>query len=315
MAKIAVIGAGQVGATAAYTLAISGLVEELAVVDINEQLAHGVAADIAHGMPFCSPVKLRSGGYGEARDADIVVMTAGAAQKPGETRRELVGRNLRIMESASREIAHAAPDCVLIVVSNPLDVLTEAAARFTGFPAHRVFGSGTVLDTARLKFMLSGHTGVDARSIDTYVLGEHGDSEFVAWSLTRIAGMSAEEYCRDCGDCGGTLSGQMREQFSREVRDAAYAVIEQKGSTCYAIALALQRICEAVLRDEHSILTVSTMPDGLYGLRDVALSLPCVVGRRGVERVLEVSLSDDELNRLHSSAEAIRSTWPEMSMA
>lgn len=315
MAKIAVIGAGQVGATTAYTLAISGLVEELAVVDVNEPLAHGVTADIAHGMPFCSPVKLRSGGYGEAAGADIVVMTAGAAQKPGETRRELVGRNLRIMESAGREIAHAAPDSVLIVVSNPLDVLTEAAARFTGFPGHRVFGSGTVLDTARLKSMLSGHTGVDARSIDTYVLGEHGDSEFVAWSLTRIAGMSAEAYCRDCGDCGGSLSGQMQEQFGREVRDAAYAVIEQKGSTCYAIALAVRRICEAVLRDEHSILTVSTMPDGLYGLRDVALSLPCVVGRRGVERVLEAPLSDEELARLHSSAEAIRSTWPQMSMA
>ena len=315
MAKISVIGAGQVGATTAYTLAISGLVEEIAVVDINETLAQGVVSDIIHGMPFCSPVKLRSGGYEEARGSDMVIMTAGAAQKPGETRRELVGRNLRIMESAGREIARVAPECVLVVVSNPLDVLTEAAVRFTGFPKQRVFGSGTVLDTARLKTMLSSHTGVDARSIDTYVLGEHGDSEFAAWSLTRIAGMTAEEYCRSCGGCDGTLSEQMRGQFDRDVRNAAYAVIDQKGSTCYAIALAVRRICESVLRNEHSILTVSTMPDGLYGLRDVSLALPCVVNRRGVERILEVALSDEELDLLHQSAEAIRATRPELSMA
>lgn len=309
MAKIAMIGAGQVGATAAYTLAVSGLTEELAVVDINEALAQGVVSDIAHGMPFCAPVQCKSGGYDAAKDADLVVMTAGAAQRPGETRRELVGRNLRVMESAGREIARVAPRSTLVVVSNPLDALTMTAVEATGFPKQRVFGSGTVLDTARLKTMLSGYTGVDARSIDTYVLGEHGDSEFAAWSLTRIAGMPLEAYC------GGALSESMKQRFDREVRNAAYAVIEQKGCTCYAIAQAIQRICEAVLRNEHSILTVSVMPDGLYGLRDVALALPCVVGRGGVERILEVPLSDEEMHSLHHSAEAIRATLPEKTFA
>lgn len=308
MAKIAVIGAGQVGATAAYTLAESGLAREIAVVDINEKLAMGVAADIAHGVPFMPPVKMVSGGYEAAEGADIVIMTAGAAQKPGETRRDLVDKNLKIMRAAGAEIARVAPACILVVVTNPVDVLTKAAAEYTGFERSRVFGSGTVLDTARLKAMLSAHAGVDPRSIDAYVLGEHGDSEFAAWSLTRIAGMTAEDYCRFCGACEGNLPGHLKEMFDRDVRNAAYAVIEQKGSTCYAIAQALRRICEAILRNERSILTVSALPDDCYGLKDVCLSVPCIVGRSGVERILEVRLTEEELRLLERSAEAIRRT-------
>ena len=306
MSKIAVIGAGQVGATTAYTLAVSGLAEEIAVVDLNEALARGVAADVAHGMPFCAPVRLCAGDYGAAEGADMVIMTAGAAQRPGETRRELIGRNRGIMESAGRSIARAAPNSVLVVVSNPLDVLTTAAAEVTGFPESRVFGSGTVLDTARLKALLSAHTGVDARDVSAWVLGEHGDSEFVAWSLTRIAGQSVEDYCRLCGRCDSTLPEALRAQFDDGVRSAAYAVIEQKGATCYAIALAVRRICQAVLRDEKSILTVSVPAGGRFGVPDAALSLPCVVGRSGVERVLEVSLSPEEERLLRQSAEVIR---------
>lgn len=308
MAKIAVIGAGQVGATAAYTLAESGLAREIAVVDINEKLAKGVAADIAHGVPFMPPVKMVSGGYEAATGADIVIMTAGAAQKPGETRRDLVDKNLKIMQAAGKEIARVAPECILVVVTNPVDVLAKAAAEYTGFDRKRVFGSGTVLDTARLKAMLSAHAGVDPRSIDAYVLGEHGDSEFAAWSLTRIAGMTAEDYCRVCGECSGGLATQLQELFDREVRDAAYAVIEQKGSTCYAIGQALRRICEAILRNEHSILTVSALLDGCYGMKDLCLSVPCVVGRDGVERILEVRLSEEEMRLLKRSAETIRRT-------
>ena len=229
-----------------------------------------------------------------------------AAQRPGETRRELIGRNRGIMESAGRSIARAAPDSVLVVVSNPLDVLTTAAAEVTGFPESRVFGSGTVLDTARLKALLSAHTGVDARDVSAWVLGEHGDSEFVAWSLTRIAGQSVEDYCRLCGRCDSTLPEALRAQFDDGVRSAAYAVIEQKGATCYAIALAVRRICQAVLRDEKSILTVSVPAGGRFGVPDAALSLPCVVGRSGVERVLEVSLSPEEERLLRQSAEVIR---------
>lgn len=309
MSKIAVIGAGQVGATSAYTLAISGLAQEVAVVDINERLAQGVAADIAHGMPFCAPTRLAAGGYEAAEAADLVFMTAGVSQRPGESRRELVGRNLRILENACAEIARRAPEAVLVVVSNPLDVLTRAAVEMTGFPVYRVFGSGTVLDSMRFRAMLADYAGVDPRNVHAYVLGEHGDSELPAWSMTRIAGMTVEDFGGD-----GFTSGKMEalnQRFDAEVRDAAYALIEQKGSTCYAVALALRRIASAVLRDEHSILTVSTLLSGEYGLSDVALSLPCVVGREGILRVLNAPLWRDELDALQNSARAIRANQPE----
>ena len=310
MAKIAIIGAGQVGATAAYTLAVSGLAQEIAVVDLNVNLARGVANDIAHGMPFCAPTRLSSGSYEAAEGADLIFMTAGASQRPGESRRNLAGRNLQVMESACSEIVRRAPAAVLVVVSNPLDALTRAAADITGFPARRVFGSGTVLDTMRLRAMLADHAGVDARNVHAYVLGEHGDSELPAWSLARIAGMSLAEYC-GVQEPTQAFAGILNRRFEAEVRDAAYALIEQKGSTCYAVALAMKRIASAVLRDERAILTVSAPLNGEYGLRDVALSLPCVVGRAGIVRILTPTLSSGELDALKISAGAIQATLPE----
>ena len=304
MHKLAVIGAGQVGSAIAYTLALTGLAGSIALIDINENLARGEALDISHGMPLCPPARIEGGGYSLLAGADLVIMTAGAAQKKGEDRRSLLSRNLSIMDSAAREIATLAPECILLIVSNPLDAMVHAAIEMTGFPPHRVLGSGTVLDTMRLRAMLSRHTGIDPRNIHGFVLGEHGDSELAAWSSVSISGMTMEEYCRDCGQCDWKLPQKMEAAFDSDVRRAAYRVIEMKGSTNHAIAMAVRRITQAILRDEHAILTVSSLLSGQYGVHDVCLSRPCVVGRRGVERIIPIKLTQDEQLQLkHSAAE------------
>ena len=307
MHKIAVIGAGQVGSAIAYTLALTGLAGHIVLIDINENLARGEAMDISHGMPLCPPAKIEGGGYPLMAGAELVIMTAGASQQKGEDRRSLLGRNMRIMDAATREISTLSPECVLLIVTNPLDPMVRAAIELTGFPAHRVFGSGTVLDTMRLRAMLGAHTGIDPRNIHGFVLGEHGDSELAAWSSVSISGMTMEEYCRDCGQCDWKLPSRMETAFDSEVRRAAYRVIEMKGSTNHAIALAVRRIAQAILRDEHAILTVSSLLSGQYGIHDVCLSLPCVVGRRGVERVIPIKLTHEEELQLRRSADEIRS--------
>lgn len=306
MHKIAVIGAGQVGSAIAYTLVLSGLAGAISIIDINENRAIGEALDISHGMPLCPPAKIEGGGYELLDDADIVIMTAGASQEKGESRRDLASRNLKIMEAAARQITARCPGCILLLVTNPVDVITRAAMQFTGFPSRRVFGSGTTLDTLRLRAMLAEHTGIDPRNVHGFVLGEHGDSELAAWSSVSISGMSMTEYCRDCGQCDWQLPARMEAAFDAEVRRAAYRIIGMKGSTNYAIALAVRRIVQAVMRDEHSILTVSSLLCGQYGIRDVCMSLPCVIGRRGVERVIPIKLTAEEEFALRSSAEVIR---------
>lgn len=309
MAKVSIIGAGQVGATTAYTLAAFGLAQEIVLIDLNEQKARGEALDIAHGVPLCPPVRMLGGSdYGEIAGSDIVIFTAGVGQKPGETRLQLTARNLRVLESVCAEVTRWAPDCILLVVTNPVDVLTRAAIDMTGFPPARVIGSGTVLDTSRLRALLADHTGIDARNIHAYVLGEHGDSEFPAWSMLSIAGMNMREYCQSCDGCDEYLDVHMSEAFEEHVRRAAYKVIEQKGATFYAVALAVKRIVQAILGDEHSILTVSSLVRGEYGVDDVCLSLPCVIGASGVEKLLRVTLDEGETRLLQRSAEVIRAT-------
>lgn len=307
MSKIAVIGAGQVGATTAYTLALSGLASEIALIDIDEKKAQGEALDIAHGMPLCPPAKISGGGYALLAGADVTIMTAGANQEEGETRRALAARNLKVMDAVCRQILDKAPDTVLLIVTNPVDVLVRAAIDMTGFPSRRVFGSGTTLDTLRLRAMLSEHTRIDPRNIHGFVLGEHGDSELAAWSTVSISGMTMDEYCRECGQCDWQLPDRMRAAFDGEVRRAAYKVIEMKGATFHAVSVAVRRIVQAVLRDERSILTVSSLLTGEYGISGVCLSLPCVVGRRGVERVIPVKLSGEEELMLRHSADVVRS--------
>lgn len=306
MIKIGIIGAGQVGATCAFALTQAGVAQWIALIDINTDKARTEALDIAHGIPLLPATRVTGGGYEQLDDADVVVMTAGASQSPGQTRRDLLAQNLAVTRSACAQIAQRARNAVVVMVTNPVDALTRAALEATRFAPGRVLGSGTVLDSQRLRHMLSEHTGIDARSIHAYVLGEHGDSELPAWSAVSIAGMTLEEYCRDCGGCEARLPERMRVCFDEEVRHVASAIIASKGATFYAIAVAVRRICEAIVRDERSILTVSSQMEGEYGIEGVCMSLPCVVGRHGVLRRIPINLAPDELAALRASADAIR---------
>ncbi|MBC7105098.1 MAG: L-lactate dehydrogenase [Firmicutes bacterium] len=305
--KVAVVGTGYVGAAVAYTLMLSGLVRELVLVDIDRARAEGEAMDMAHGESFVRPVKVYAGDYGDCRGAKIVVFAAGAAQSPGQTRLELVARNVGVLQQALPPLTEACPDAILLMVTNPVDVLTYAASRITGWPVERVIGSGTVLDSSRFRYALSRHCRVDPRNVHAYIIGEHGDSEVPVWSRATIAGLSVEEYCRQRG-----LPPPDRQAVFEEVRGAAYEIIARKGATNLAISLAVRRICEAILRDEHSVLTVSGLVDGPYGLRGVALSLPGVVGARGREAVLVPTLSPEEEAALRRSAEILASVQAEV---
>ncbi len=302
--KAAIIGTGFVGSTTAFTLMMSGLFSELVLIDINETKAKGEAMDLNHGMPFARPVRIYQGTYADCHDADIIIITAGANQKEGETRLDLVYKNTEIFRGIVLSVTkYTSPDrSLLLVVTNPVDILTHVTAKISGWPAEKVIGSGTVLDTARFRYLIGEHVGVDTRNIHGYILGEHGDTELPAWSLTTIAGMPMEEYCSTCSNCGG----ENRDEIFRKVKNAAYDIIKAKGATYYAVALAVRRIVEAIMRDEHSILTVSSLLTGQYGISDVCISVPAVVDRNGINRVLEVPLSDGEKKMLHNSADTLK---------
>ncbi|MGQ9779630.1 MAG: L-lactate dehydrogenase [Bacillota bacterium] len=301
--KIVIVGTGYVGSTLAYSLIQRALVEEIVLIDVNRAKAEGEAMDLNHSLPFVRPVTVRVGDYRDCDDAAVVVITAGVAQKPGETRLDLAARNFAVYRQIIPEIVAGGTEAVLLVATNPLDVMTYAAAKLSGLPHQRVIGSGTLLDSSRLRFLLSQHCEVDPTNVHAYILGEHGDSEVPIWSATHIAGIRLDDYCAICGhNCGR----KMREEIFVQVRDAAYEIIARKGATYYAIGLALVRILSAILRDEHSLLTVSSVLHGEYGLTDVALSVPPIVGRRGVERIVPFPLTDEELEGLRRSAAVIR---------
>ncbi|MEJ7930207.1 L-lactate dehydrogenase [Ramlibacter sp. AN1015] len=301
--RVAVVGAGRVGSTFAYTLATSGLVREVVVIDADHERAEGEAMDIAQAVPFSVPVHVRAGGLADAAGAAVTVIAAGAAQREGETRPALLQRNLEILRGIVPEVVRANPDGLLLVATNPVDALTFAALRLSGLPPARVFGSGTVLDTARLRSELSTHYGVDPRNVHAYVLGEHGDSELVAWSTASLANVPLHAYC---DLTGMSCTEADMDAIAARVRNAAYEIIRRKGATNFAIAAALTRIVGAVVRDEASVLTVSTLIEGHYGIDRVCLSLPAIVGRAGVRRVLAVPLSVPESERLRASAGAVR---------
>jgi L-lactate dehydrogenase len=301
--KVSIIGSGFVGATTAYTLMLSGLVSEIVIVDINKDKAEGDVMDMNHGMSFTRPVKIIAGDYKDCHGSDIVIITAGANQKPGETRMDLVHKNTAIFKSIVPEIVKYCEDCILLVVTNPVDILTYVTLKVSGFSPENVIGSGTVLDTSRFRYLLSEHTGIDARNIHSYIIGEHGDTEVATWSLTSIAGMSMEEFCEHCKSC----SGDSKTQIYENVKNAAYKIIEKKGATYYAVALGVKRIVECILRNEHSILTVSSLLNGQYGIHDVCLSLPTIVTEKGINKVLEIPLNDEEVNLLKHSADSLRS--------
>ncbi len=298
--KVAIVGAGAVGSTFAYALAQSSLADEIVLVDQNKELARGQVLDLAHGQPFFPPVSIREGTPSDYGDAQLIVITAGTAQRPGETRLQLLQRNAAIMRSIVDDVLQHNSGGVMLIVSNPVDVMTYVAIHRAGSERGRVFGSGTVLDSARLRHFLSEHCRVDVHNVHAYILGEHGDSEFAAWSMTHVAGIPIDEFCPICGQCPDWTAE--RNKIEQKVRDSAYHIIDYKGATCFAVGLALVRIAGAILRGEKSVLTVSTKLDGEFGLQDVCLSVPCIVSSAGVDRIVESSLPNHEIAALRASA-------------
>lgn len=303
--KCAIIGCGNVGATTAYTLMLSGLFTDLVLIDLDVRRAKGEAEDIAHCIPFNSPVEIYAGSYSDLDDAGIVIITAGVSQRPGETRIDLTQRNTKVFSAIIDSISKTKFDGIILVVTNPVDVLTYVTISMSKFPPHRILGSGTVLDTARLKQLMGRRIGVDARNVHTFIIGEHGDSELAVWSSANVSGVDIDSYCDHC------VNGFTAEEFEavfEDVRDAAYRIIDAKGSTYYAIAAAVRRIVEAVIRDEHSIMPVSALLAGEYGISGVCIGVPCVVGSKGIEDILEIPLSEPELRRLRFSASKLHDT-------
>lgn len=302
--KCAIIGCGLVGSTSAFALMGSGLFSDLVLLDVNRQRAEGEAMDLNHGMPFAQPTAIYAGDYGDIADAALVVIAAGAAQKPGETRLDLAQKNIAVFRDIIANIVRVNTECILLVVTNPVDVLTYAAWKLSGFPARRVLGSGTVLDTARLKYLLGEHCGVDPRNVHASIVGEHGDTELALWSTANVAGFPLSSWCSACGRCPADTD---LNRIFEDVRTSAYRIIEGKGATYYAVAMAVLRIAQALMRGEDAVLTVSSLLEGQYGLRDVCLGLPAIVGLGGVQKLLEVPLSSDEREKLMASAVAVQS--------
>jgi len=302
--KVVVVGAGAVGSTFAYALAQRGLAEEINLIDANHDFAEGQALDLAHGLPFYPPVQIRVGQKQDYADAQVIVITAGVKQAPGETRLALVKRNAAIIESIMDEIIDQDSQAVILVASNPVDILTYVALKRSGWPKGRVIGSGTVLDSARFRYLLSQHCDVDVSNVHAYFLGEHGDSEFPAWSMTHIAGVAIDDYCPLCNKC---IAWQVeREKITKTVKESAYHIINYKGATYFAIGMALVRIVGTILQDQRSVLPVSTLLDGEYGLRDVCLGVPCVVGQGGARQIVVAPLHRDEETALLKSASILQ---------
>jgi len=302
MSKIVIVGAGSVGVTIAYTLQVSGTAREIILIDNNRELAGGQALDMSHGLPFVPPVHIAAGGYPDCAGADVVIITAGARQKPGETRLELLDRNAQICRSIVDGILPHTTSAVLLVVTNPVDVMTSVVLKHSGLPPAKVIGSGTVLDSARFRYLISRHCDIDARNVHAYVIGEHGDSEVLLWSQVRLAGTSLDMFCKTCTRRCGSIN---REQITNDVKKSAYHIIEAKGATNYGVALAVRRIVETLIRDENSLLTVSTLLTGYYGISNCCLSIPCIINARGVERIIQIELSPEEKAALQKSAEIL----------
>jgi L-lactate dehydrogenase len=301
--KVVIVGAGAVGSTFAYALAQQGLADEISLIDMNPGLAAGQVLDLAHGLPYYPPIQINIGNKKDYADASVIVITAGAKQNPGETRLDLLQKNASMTHAIVDDIVSENSQAILVIATNPVDVITYVALQRSGWPKGRVIGSGTVLDSARFRYLISQYCNVDVGNVHAYILGEHGDSEFAAWSMTHVAGIPIEEYAPKYGS--GDWSAE-RERIAREVKESAYHIINYKGATYYAIGMALVRIVGAILQDQDSVLTVSTLLDGEYGIRDVCLGIPCVVGQAGVLRVVETALSKEEENALERSAATLR---------
>lgn len=310
--KVVIIGCGFVGSATAFTLMQSRLFTEMVLIDANYDKADGEAKDIAHGIPFAGQMKIYAGDYDDISDAAIIIVTAGANQKPDETRLDLVHKNVAIYKSIIPEIAKRNFKGILLIVSNPVDILTYAAVKLSGFPEKRVIGSGTVLDTARLKYALSEHLGVDSRSIHSFIIGEHGDSEIAAWSSTNVSGIPVNDFCEMRGHFNHEESMQ---RISEKVKNSAYEIISKKHATYYGIAMSVKRICECIVRDEKSILPISSIMCGdYYGIEGVALSMPAVVGSDGIETHVPISLNEEETRLLKQSAQTLKNIVSELDL-
>ena len=301
--KAAVIGCGFVGSATAFTLMQSRLFSELVLLDVNMEKADGEAKDIEHGIPFAGQMKIYAGTYDDAADAAIIIITAGANQKPGETRLDLVQKNTAIYQSIIPEIVKRDFGGILLIVSNPVDILTYVALKLSGLPENRVLGSGTVLDTARLKYALGEHLGVDSRSVHSFIIGEHGDSEIAAWSSTNVSGIPLNDFCEMRGHFNHDAA---MDAIAEKVKNSAYEIISKKQATYYGIAMSVKRICECIVRNERSILPVSAMMHGEYGIEDITLSMPAIVGIGGVETHVPIALSEEEAEKLVESAKKLK---------
>ena len=302
--KVVIVGAGAVGSTFAYALAQKGLADQIILLDANSDFAEGQALDLAHGLPFYPSVQIRAGDKRDYADAQVIVVTAGAKQAPGESRLNLLQKNAAMIESIVDEIVAQKSQAVLLLASNPVDILTHVALKRSGWPKNRVIGSGTVLDSARFRYLISQHCKVDVGNVHAYILGEHGDSEVAAWSMTHVAGTSMDNYCPICGKCKD-WHGE-RERIAREVKESAYHIINYKGATYFGIGMSLTRIVGTILQDQNSVLTVSTYLEGEYGLSDVCLSVPSIVGQGGIKRIVQTELSPDEQSALERSAQILK---------
>ena len=301
--KAAIIGCGFVGSASAFSLMQSGLFSELVLIDANREKAEGEALDIAHGIPFARQMKIYAGDYDDIMDSAVIIVTAGANQKPEETRLDLVHKNVEIFKSIIPEIAKRDYQGILLIVANPVDILTYTALKLSGMPEKRVIGSGTVLDTARLKYRLGEHLCVDSRSVHAFIIGEHGDSEIAVFSSANVSGIPLNRFCEMRGHFAHDESTR---RIAEEVKNSAYEIIAKKHATYYGIAMSVKRICEAIVRDEKSILPVSSMMCGEHGISDVVLSMPSIVGKDGIETQVPISLSEEEENRLRESADTLK---------
>lgn len=310
--KVALIGCGFVGSSSAFALMQSGLFSEMVLIDVDRDRAEGEALDISHGLPFARPMNIYAGDYDDMADAAITVITAGANQRPGETRLDLVKKNVAIFKTIIPEIEKRDYRGIVLVVSNPVDVLTYVTIKLSGLPLGRVLGSGTVLDTARFKYILGQHLGIDPRTVHARIVGEHGDSEIAVWSTANVAGVPISDFCELRGFFEHDES--MR-RIAESVKNSAYEIIEKKNATYYGIAMTVKRLCEAIVRDEKSVLPVSNLMQGDYGLDDVVLSMPAIIGRGGIEQKVPISLSAAEREKLEASAAALRAVIDELDLS
>ena len=300
--KVILVGDGAVGSSYAFALVTQNIAQEVGIVDINTAKTEGDAIDLSHALAFTSPKKIHSATYADAHDADLVVITAGAPQKPGETRLDLVNKNLKINRDVVTQIVESGFNGIFLVAANPVDILTYSTWKFSGFPKERVIGSGTSLDSARFRQALAELVDVDARNVHAYILGEHGDSEFPVWSHANVAGLQIYEWVKNNPD----VDEEAMVNLFFGVRDAAYTIIEKKGATFYGIAVALARITRAILDDENAVLPLSVFMNGEYGLNDIYIGAPAVINRQGIQKVIEIPLSDSEQDRMAASAKQLK---------